>query len=164
MGSSRSSSTRILTGALCVLLFGLWSPAASLPFSPPLPARTLTTKMAALPSGSWTSIAALSGGAGTIKQLQIWVDGTAPADILFRGFFDNASSPQLGTPGTSLGTPALTLALDVLFSGGFTGEAGYAGSSVWFTDTYGCNYVDEVGLGGHVRLDMPYANGFDLQL
>jgi hypothetical protein len=135
-------------------------------FSPPLPARTLTTKMARLPSGSWTTVASLpAGSAGTIKQLQLWTAGAAPADILFRGFFDNASEPQLGGAGSSLGTPALTVALDVLLAGAFPSAANYSGASTWGTPTSGCNFFDPAnGVGGHLRLDMPFGDGFAVQL
>ena len=140
--------------------------AAAAAFAPPLPARTLTPKMARLPSGAWTTVASLpAGAAGTIKQLQLWTAGAAPADILFRGFFDGAAEPQLGGAGSSLGTPALTVALDVLLAGAFPASANYSGASTWATPTSGCNYFDPLaGVGGHLRLDMPFGDGFALQL
>ena len=62
-----------------------------------------------------------------MKQLQLWTAGPLPAEVLFAGTFDGASAPQIGTNGTSVGTPALTLALDVLLSPAFYGE--HSGSS-----------------------------------
>ena len=139
---------------------------AALAFAPPAPSRTLTTKMAPLPPGAWTTIAALPpGSAGTIKQLQIWTAGAAPADILFRGYFDGAPAPQLGGAGTSLGTPALTVALDVLLASAFPAGGNYTGTATWATPTSGCNFFDPASaVGGHLRLDMPYSDGFSLQL
>jgi len=141
-------------------------PGSAASFSPPAPARTLTTKMASLPAGSWTTVAQLPpGSAGTIKQLQLWTAGVAPADILFRGYFDGAPEPQLGSAGSSLGTPALTVALDVLLAGAFPASANYSGTTTWGTPTSGCNFFDPLsGVGGHLRLDMPYGDGFALQL
>ena len=135
-------------------------------FTPPAPARTLTTKMARLPPNVWTTVASLpADSAGTIKQLQLWTAGAAPADILFRGFFDGVAEPQLGGAGSSLGTPASTVALDVLLSGAFPATVNYTGTSTWGTPTSGCNFFDPANsVGGHLRLDMPFANGFSLQL
>lgn len=128
-------------------------------------ARTLTTKMAALPSGVWTTIASLPpGSAGTITQLQIWTAGPEPAQVLFRGYFDGASAPQMGTNASSLGTPAATVALDVLLSSAWIDSPGYTGPTTWFTPAIGCNYLDATGVGGHLRMDMPYGDGFSLQL
>lgn len=148
-----------------LLLAALLAPGVA-SFSPPTPARTLTTKMSPLPSGAWHTIATLpTGTAGTIKQLQIWTAGAAPADILFRGYFDQAMEPQLGGPNSTLGTPALTVALDVLLSAAFPATANYTGTSTWGTPTSGCNYFDaQFGVGGHFRLDMPFGDGFSLQL
>jgi hypothetical protein len=155
----------MLSQSLLLLLL-LLLPAGRCSFAPPAPARTLTTKMAPLPSGAWTTVAALPpGAAGTIKQLQLWTSGAAPADILFRGYFDGAAAPQLGGPGSTLGTPALTVALDVLLASAFPATANYTGTATWATPTSGCNYFDPLsGVGGHLRLDMPFANGFELQL
>lgn len=141
-------------------------PAASSSFAPPVPSRTLTTKMATLPSSEWTTIAGLPpGSAGIIKQLQLWTAGAPPADILFRGFFDGAAEPQVGGEGSTLGTPALTVALDVLLSPAFPATANYTGASTWATPTSGCNFFDPANaVGGHLRLDMPFASGFTLQL
>jgi hypothetical protein len=153
----------LLASALCLLLL---PPASATPFTPPTPARTLTTKMAPLPSSQWTTIASLPpGAAGTITQLQLWTAGAAPADILFRGFFDAAAAPQLGGAGSTLGTPALTVALDVLLSPAFPATANYTGASTWATPTSGCNFFDpQSAVGGHLRLDMPFSSGFSLQL
>lgn len=134
-------------------------------FSPGAPARTLTTKMNPLPPNAWTTIAALPpGNAGIITQLQIWTAGPMPAEVLFRGSFDGAQSPQMGTNGTSVGTPALTVALDVLLSSAWVDSPGYTGPMTWFTPALGCNYLDASGVGGHIRMDMPYADGFSLEL
>ena len=150
------------TSFLIALL--LLSAAASFP--PLSPARTLTTKMASLPTGTWTTVATLPPGtAGTIKQLQLWTSGAAPADILFRGFFDGAAEPQLGGLNSSRGTPGSTVALDVLLSSAFPANANYTGTSTWGTPTSGCNFFDpQSGVGGHFRLDMPFGDGFSLQL
>jgi hypothetical protein len=157
----------LLLSAASLPAFGAASVgSSSSSFSPPLPARTLTTKMATLPSDAWTTIAALPpGSAGTIKQLQLWTAGAAPADILFRGFWDGSAEPALGGNGSSLGTPALTVALDVLLSAAFPSSGNYSGSSTWGTPTSGCNFFDPAnGVGGHYRLEAPFSNGFSLQL
>lgn len=155
--NGRGGTSRI---ACCLTILSLVSS-----FSPPAPARTLTTKMARLPSGAWTSVASLPAGtAGTIKQLQLWTAGAAPADILFRGYFDGSAEPQLGGAGSTLGTPALTVALDVLLASAFP-ATNYSGTSTWGTPTSGCNFFDPLnGVGGHLRLDMPFSNGFNFQL
>ena len=148
---------------LPILLSILLHPATS--FSPPTPSRTLTTKMARLPSNAWTTVSSLPSSAGTIKQLQLWTAGARPADILFRGFFDGASTPQLGGEGSTLGTPALTVALDVLLAAAFPSTENYTGTSTWSTTTSGCNFFDpNNGVGGFLRMDMPFSNGFSLQL
>ena len=135
------------------------------PFSIPQPARTITVKMHALPPGEWTTIASLPPGtAGVVKQLQLWTAGPLPAEVLFKGTFDQASAPHIGSNLTSVGTPATTLALDVFLSPAFYNEQGYEGTQTWFTDTSGCNYLDESGVGGHYRIDMPFSNGLDLEL
>lgn len=121
--------------------------------------------MAALPTGVWTPIASVPAGtAGIVKQLQLWTSGPLPAEVLFAGTFDGAAEPQLGTNGTSIGTPSLTLALDVFLSPALYNEAGYEGTSTFFTDTSGCNYIDESGVGGHHRIDMPFSDGLDFRL
>ena len=139
--------------------------AAAGAFSPPQPARTITVKMAPLPRGAWTRVASLPPGtAGVIKQLQLWTEGPPPAEVLFAGTFDGAAAPQLGSNATTVGTPGATLALDVLLSPAFYGARGYEGATAWFTDTSGCNYLDASGVGGHLRLDMPFADGLDFSL
>jgi hypothetical protein len=153
---------RLASFALCAAAAASQPP---LPFSLPQPARTITVKMAALPSGAWTRIASLPPGtAGVVKQLQLWTSGPLPAEVLFAGTFDGAAQPHIGTNATSIGTPALTLALDVLLSPAFYGEQGYTGTSAYFTDTSGCNYLDESGVGGHYRVDMPFSDGLDFRL
>jgi hypothetical protein len=118
-----------------------------------------------LPANSWTTIATLPpGNAGVIKQVQIWTAGPMPAEVLFRGVFDGALTPQIGTNGTTVGTPALTVALDVLLSSAWVDSPGYTGPTTWFTPALGCNYLDATGVGGHVRIDMPYDAGFSFEL
>jgi hypothetical protein len=154
----------LLRAALALCALAAAQPAAP-PFSLPQPARTITVKMAPLPANAWTPIASLPRGtAGVVKQLQLWTSGPAPADVLFAGTFDGAASPQLGSNATSVGTPGATLALDVLLSPAFYGASGYAGATAYFTDTSGCNYLDETGVGGHYRVDMPFSDGFDFRL
>jgi len=151
--------------ALCAAAAAAQPPPQALPFSLPQPSRTITAKMHALAPGAWTRIAYLPPGtAGVVKQLQLWTAGPLPAEVLFAGTFDGASAPQIGTNGTSVGTPALTLALDVLLSPAFYGEQGYNGTSTWFADSSGCNYLDEGGVGGHYRMDMPFSSGLDFSL
>jgi hypothetical protein len=121
--------------------------------------------MAPLPRGAWTTFATLPPGtAGVVKQLQLWTAGPTPAAVLFAGTFDGAAAPQLGTNATSVGTPGASLALDVLLSPAFFGAQGYQGATAFFTDTSGCNYLDESGVGGHLRVDMPFSSGLDFRL
>ena len=149
-------------------LAGLCAAAAAAqaqPFSLPQASRTITVKMAPLRGGAWTPIASLPRGtAGVVKMLQVWTSGPAPAEVLFAGTFDGAAAPQMGSNATTVGTPGATLALDVLLSPAFYGAQGYAGATAYFTDTSGCNYLDETGVGGHYRVDMPFSDGLDFRL
>lgn len=116
-------------------------------------------KMLPVTTGQWNVVASMPAGtSGILKTLWLAAGNMNIDTSLIRIRWDQHTTADIGTDGTSWVDAGHGLSLDTFFGAQFNQ------TNTFQNDYYGCNEYTNTQVGGYLQLDAPFSNGFSIEI